>query len=101
MAKFYKFNTACVTKDTLGLQDLGIEKEVNIKYKILPLNIDTIVFYYPLKALKLTQDATEDDLLTEDEVWEFAEYVNVILTDGTELTIQHPIKDFEEIVNNL
>lgn len=99
MPKFYKFKTACFSKeDFIDTESLGIEVEQKLLYKDLPINLNAIAYYYPLRAVELGKrsDATP---LPEDEVWFDAKFVLITLLDGTELTINMNIQDFEILVN--
>lgn len=99
MAQFYRFKTACFPDDHEDYEDLGIQTKVTkLEYKDLPIRLSSIIYYYPLRALNLDQSLEDVDYLTEDEVWDYAEYVTIILVDGTQLTVKIHIKDFQDLI---
>lgn len=102
-SKYFKFKTACITKNELDqseyFKELGIESSsaVDITYKDLAVNLNHIVYYYPLRAVEMGNKNT--DYLDDETSWVDAEYINLVLVDGSELTININIQDFEYILN--
>jgi hypothetical protein len=99
MTQFYRFKTACFPDDSDQYEDLGIPTKVDkLEYKDLPIRLSSIIYYYPLRALNLDEQLEEVDFLSEDEIWDYAEYVTIILVDGTQLTVKINIKDFQDLI---
>jgi len=98
MAKFYKFRTAVLPMNSLKMEEeLGIKIEARFEYEELAVRLDSIIFYYPSLRVNL-HDLEDDALYEKDEAWFEAQFINVVLMDGSEIIIHHDIQDFEKLL---
>lgn len=99
--KFYTFKAACAPKEYFDIdhEALGIPAlPVELDYKDLRLRLDHISMYYPLRSLDLgSKDPA--DILSEEDVWTDANFVNLEMSNTSEFTIKMNIQEFEKIVN--
>lgn len=105
MEQFYKFE---VVSFNLPMGDTDMEfksydsvedeDENVVEYKILPIRLSSIITYHPLDIVDMKANQEEIEHFDEDDLWDLAEYVNVILVDGTQVMVKCQIKEFEKIL---
>lgn len=102
MGKFHKFETVVQSlneEDVIDFENYGKPlRRDNIEYQELPIRLDSIIFYHPLKVVDLQAPTEEVELFDDNDIWLYANYITIVLVDGSQMTIKCNIQVFEDII---